>query len=282
MRASPTALLFGLAIAACDRPSPLLICHNSNCTGPDVSRDDTLPALDEGLQQTYDGLPVLDGVEIDTFWYGAESRCLFAHDPPPPGTAEIPVTDAALHIATYLDSTARPSHNGERFYVFIEIKANVGDAYSDAHTAEQFVEHAECVLDAMSVIAAPARSNGSPITIGVLSSAPEALRVLAARSRWQAYAGDPDVDLMLIADIFAPYSSVVPHLTDYDGVPLDAVEYHPDFMTQGRREAYRSLGLDLVEWSYTTTPESLDALARWNPRFEITNDSLLLRRWIED
>src|SRR3954469_25491180 len=95
-------IVLALGLVACDRPSPLLICHNSNCTGPDVQRDDTLPALDEAMRQTYNGLPVLDGVEIDTFWYGAESRCLFAHDPPH-GASEILATEAAAHIASYVD-----------------------------------------------------------------------------------------------------------------------------------------------------------------------------------
>lgn len=276
MRAS---LLVLALLAACDRPHPLVLCHNSNCVGPDVAHDDDLPTLNASLAQTYDGLPAIDGIEIDTFWWGAESRCLFAHDLDH-GT-DVSANDAANAIATYLSSNDRASNNGDRFYQLIELKPNVGDAYSDAHTAEQYVQHATCILDAIDIIVAGARARGHQITFGVLSSAPEGLRVLAEQPRWQALATEPDVQTMLIADIFAPYSSVVPHLSDFQ-VQLNAVEYHPDFMTVEKREAYRSLGLDLIEWSYSTTPEALDAIQKWDPPYVLTNDALLLRDWIAD
>lgn len=77
---SSSALLV-LAVAACDRPPSLVICHNANCAEPaDPERDDTLDALRESLALERDGLPVFDGVELDTFWRGADDSCLYAHD----------------------------------------------------------------------------------------------------------------------------------------------------------------------------------------------------------
>jgi hypothetical protein len=76
-----TLCSIAVLLAACDpRPQPYVICHNANCTSPDVTRDDTIDALTESMEQMYNGAQMLDGVELDTFWFGAEERCLFAHD----------------------------------------------------------------------------------------------------------------------------------------------------------------------------------------------------------
>lgn len=252
--------LLALLLVACDRPSPLVICHNGNCTKPDTSRDDSLPALDESLT-----LDSFDGIEWDTFWYGAESRCIFAHDLANDRTT--PATMAAQRIA---DFVAR--WTGERFYVFIELKASVGESLTDAHTPEQRVLHAECALDARDILLA----TGKPVTISFVSAEPAQLHALVDRPRWIA-----GPDFQLVGDIFGPYSSAVPALADYD-LPIDAVEFHPDYMTVQHREAYRSLGIDLVQWSFVTTPEALDSIRRWEPRYVLTNEADLLRRWIDD
>lgn len=267
-----------LATAACDRPSPLVICHNTNCAGPDVTRDDSLPALAESLTVSYAGRPAIDGIEWDTFWYGAESRCLFAHDLK--HDTSTPALAAAQAIGDYLAGTDQPSWNAERFYVFIELKANVGPSLTDAHTAEQRDLHAECALDALDVIVAGARTRGHALTVGFVSAVPAQHEALIARPRWASYTGATDLELMLVGDIFGPYSSVVPELADYK-TPIGAVEFHPDFMTVQHREAYRSLGIDLVQWSFVTTTEAFDSIERWEPRYVLTNEAVLLRRWIE-
>src|SRR5687767_8639109 len=81
MRIASTSLLAILAVAACDRPHPLLICHNSNCAEPaDAVNDDTLEALRESLAVTVNGKPAIDGVEVDLFWRASDDTCIFAHD----------------------------------------------------------------------------------------------------------------------------------------------------------------------------------------------------------
>jgi hypothetical protein len=273
------SLFVVIAFAACERPSPLVICHNGNCATNDVDRDDTLAALDESLHVSFDGRPVLDGMEWDTFWYGAESRCIFAHDLN--GNTETPVTDAAQMIADYLATTPQPTWNGERFYTFIELKGFVGKSVDDLHTPAQYDAHADCALEAARIIAVGAAAGGHPLTVGFVASIPQHHVTLKQRDGWKMLEGDPNVELMLVADIFAPYSSVVPEIPDYK-VPLDAVEYHPDFMTLEHRETYRSLGIELVQWSLITTEEAFDAIKRWEPKFAISNEALLLRRWIEN
>lgn len=275
-RCEPIVAL-ALVAAACDRHEPLVICHNANCAGPDVTRDDTPEAMRESLALRHDGLPVLDGMELDTFWYGAESRCLFAHDLVNDTT--MPASVAADVIAEYLAGTARASWNGERFYVMIELKPQVGASYSDGHTAEQYVDHSECALDAVDRIVEGARAGGHAVTFGFVTADPKHLEVLAARPRWATWEAEPDVELLQIGDIFAPYSSVVPEIADYEH--LDAVEYHPDFMTEPQRETYRSLGIELVQWSLVTTTEALGAIEHWEPKFAITNEASLVRRWAE-
>jgi hypothetical protein len=87
MRAnSKTFAVLGLlttsaALVGCDQPDPLVICHNSNCAEPtDVRRDDTLEGLRASLALEYNGRPVLDGMEMDSFWRASDDKCLYAHD----------------------------------------------------------------------------------------------------------------------------------------------------------------------------------------------------------
>jgi hypothetical protein len=266
-----------VAAVACDRPSPLIICHNANCVEPETSRDDTLDALSDGLALRYDGRPTLDGVEWDTLWYATESRCLFAHDLE--SDASVPAIRAAQTISDYLATTDFVSWNGDRFYVFIELKRIVKGG-SDDHTPEQLTAHAECALDALDVILAGASMRGHRLTVGFTSEAPALLAALTMRPRWPLYAGSPDLELMLVGDIWHPYTSSTPELADYT-VPLQAIEYHPDFVTATQRETYRSLGLESVQYQFVTTPESLDSIERWRPDFVLTNEAYLLRSWCE-
>ncbi len=272
-----SSLLAILAIAACDRPEPLLICHNGNCVGPDTTRDDTLGAMSDSLALTRDGLPVLDGMEWDVFWYGKDSTCLFAHDLV--HDTSTPASAAADLVADHLATSTRAAW-GTRFYALIDLKAHVGPEYSDEHTPQQLRDHADCALDSAARVLAGARAGGHALTVGFISGKPVHLEVLTARPGWQALVPEPDLELLLIGDIFAPYAEIVPELADYK-VPLDAIEYHPDFMTAQHRETYRSLGIDLVQWSYVATTEALAALSRYEPRFAITNEAMLLRRWTQ-
>jgi hypothetical protein len=268
-----------LVLAACERPSPLVICHNANCATNNAELDDTRDALEDSFALVYDGRPALDGMEIDTFWHGAQGRCLFAHDLETP--TAIPAFDAAQLIADYLAATPVVSRNSERFYMFIELKGFVGTSFDDRHTPDQFAAHASCALDVANLIALGATMGGHPITIGFIAGVPMHHVTLRDNPRWQTLDDDPNVELKLIGDIFAPYSDLVPELADFK-IPLDIVEYHPDYMTAEREETYRSLGLELAQWSYVSTREAFDAIERWEPTFAITNEALLLRRWIEN
>ncbi len=275
VRSSVLAAVLVTVLTACERPQPLVICHNANCASPDADRDDTLPALAQSLALRYAGRPVFDGVELDTFWYRAGRRCLFAHDLE--GDTSSSPAEAATLLAEYLATTDVPAWNGERFHVFLDLKAHVTESYDDLHTDEELVAHAECALDAVDTIAAAARGKGHALTIAFISGRPRHLEIVRDRPRFQQ-AGE--VELLLIGDIFAPYSDLVPDLADYR-IPLNAVQYHPDFMTDVQRETYRSLEIDLVQWSFVSTIEAFDALEKWEPTYVVTNEAELMRRWIE-
>jgi hypothetical protein len=275
MRAACSLLV---VLAACTRPEPLVLCHNSNCVAPDTTRDDTLDALAESLALTFDGRPALDGIEIDTFWDGARGQCLFAHDLDQQNAQ--PATAAAQFIADYLAANQVVSWNGERFYFFVEIKGFVGTSISEMHSSAQRAQHTECALDVLDIVATGARAGGHPLTVGFVAARPLLLDTLVTRPRWAGYASDSNLELLAIGDIFAPYSSTVAELDEYT-VKLDGIEFHPDYMTVQRRETYRSLGIDLVQWSLITTEEALDSITRWDPRYVLANEALLLRGWTE-
>jgi hypothetical protein len=217
-------------------------------------------------------------MEWDLFWYGSESRCLFAHDLV--HDTSTPWNVPADFIADYLATHARASWSGDRFYVFLDLKPHVGPSYSDSHTPEQLLQHAECALDTVDRLVAGARAGGHALTIGFTSAKPALLEVVSTSPRFAQLQEQPDLEIMLVGDIFAPYAGVVPKLEDFQ-VRLNAVEYHPDFMTLEHRETYRARGMDLVQWSFTATTEAFDAIERWEPRFTITNEAMLLRRWTQ-
>lgn len=251
------------ALAACDRPQPGIVCHNANCINPDITRDDTPEAMRNSF-----ALDVLDGMEWDTFWYAATNTCLFAHDLDHDTT--IPARVAAEIVAENLAAEPRP------FTIIIDVKPHVGSSFDDRHTPEQLAAHVACALESAELVADAAA--GQPLTIAFNSAGPELLAALSVDPRYAALGQRPAVETMLVADIFAPYADIVPRFSDFT-VPLDGIEYHPDFLTRPEYELYTSYGLDLIQWSFVATPEAFDAIERYEPRFVITNEAVLMRRW---
>jgi hypothetical protein len=65
--------ILAICHSACVGPRQIVICHNANCGEPtDPARDDTLPAFRESLALEDNGRPVIDGIELDSFWRGAQ------------------------------------------------------------------------------------------------------------------------------------------------------------------------------------------------------------------
>jgi len=141
-------------VVGCERPPTLVICHNGNCAGTaDPADDDTLEALSASLDLRWRGRPVIDGVEVDALWHRPTQTCLFDHGP---GT-ELPPDTTAQAVALIAEHLALPdvAANGDRFYVFIELKGYVAGRY-DLHTADELALHAGCALDLYECLVAAA------------------------------------------------------------------------------------------------------------------------------
>jgi hypothetical protein len=261
--------------AGCGQPDPLLICHNSNCGGElDIDRDDTLAALQESLALTISGRPPFDGVEIDTVWVGSQERCVFAHE------VDEDAPDAAAAgeiVAGHLLGADRPSWNGDRFVLKIEVKPVVGPDLQQ-HDASQELQHAECALDLAWSVLDAATAAGIDVEVIADSNDDGLLRAVARRPRWMEIPRR-----RLSADFGAPwpFTHDTPRLSDFAGVALDLVEFHPEWLAEANVEAFRSLDVDFVIWMFSATPEVLAAIRTYEPAYVNTGEAALMRRWID-
>src|ERR1043165_8296111 len=121
MRITRSALIL-LAVTACDRPHALLICHNSNCSGADPQKDDSLEALDKSLALQVNGKPAFDGIEVDLFWRGSDGQCIFAHDIEFNAQRTELAFEAADKIAAYVATAPELTYGGGDFQMFVELK----------------------------------------------------------------------------------------------------------------------------------------------------------------
>ncbi len=269
-------LCSALAIAAgCARPDPLVICHNANCAGKlVVHRDDTLSALRRSLEIEVDGRPAFDGIEVDTVWIAREDRCIFAHRDRGGADAASAAGDA---IAGYLLAAERATWNGELFVLKIELKPVVGPDLQQ-HDAGQEILHADCALDLAATVSAAAAAAGVELEVIADSSDAGLLRAVAARPAWGDFPRR-----RLSADFGAPrpFTPDTPRLSDLEGVPLDLIEFHPDWSNEAQIEAFRSLDVDFVLWMFSVTPEILAAIRAYDPAYVNTGEAELLRRWLE-
>jgi hypothetical protein len=270
----------GLALAACERPSPALICHNANCSGSvESSRDATLPALDASLALRDDGRPLFDGIEIDLFWDGAAAGCRFAHDFDP---AAPPASVAAGRVAEHLATSRDATWSGEPFHLFLDLKAHVGASKRSRHSAAQRALHAACALDVVAVVRDGARAGGHALEVVFTSRSPELLAAVAAESRF-AELSTGQVELRLGGDIGIPrpLSGETWPLSDFGtSLGLEVMAYSADFMTQGQYQAMRALDLELAQWMNTTTIEALDGIERYRPEYVLSSEVPLVRSWL--
>ena len=275
----------GLALAATpgcvDRPKGTwVMCHNANCAGPpDPEQDDRLESLNESLALTYAGRPLLDGVEIDVFWHGAESRCLFAHDrESAPSSA--PARAAGEAVAEYVRKPAPRSFNGQIFAIRMELKGFVG-SLSDEHTDEQARLHADCALDLFELYQSAALESNNAIVVIFDSSAPKVLETLVQRPRWPGRSTSGPVQVRLSADFVdsTPSGLAFQRLEEFPDV--DDVVFHAGWVNDAHYQAFRSLDLDLTLWMFSATVETFDAVERFEPKAVLTSEAPLFRRWLE-
>jgi hypothetical protein len=277
MRAA--SLLVAVAtVAACDRPNPLLVCHNANCVEPTKpEEDDTLPALRASLALTIGGLPAVDGTEIDTFLRGTDGACLFAHDLE--GDRQTLASEAADELAAYIAATTRLTHSGKPFRIFIELKPRTDAAETMKHTPAERALHADCSWDLYTRIAAAAVANAREVEIVFASFNPDLLREMILRE-------PADTPIPFLYDAFygipRPLDPQTQPLSDYGGIPIDLVEIHPQWIHDAQWEGLLSQNVEILFWTFSATVETFAAIEQYEPDWVGTSEANLMRRWLEN
>lgn len=272
MRASLLVLL-----VACSRPDTAVVCHNANCVEPaDPENDVTLETMRESLALELDGKPLLDGMELDTFWRGADAQCLFAHDLESAATAS--ALDAATELAGYFARAGDITYSPRPFLVLVELKAHVAASTSARHTPEQRVLHAQCAWDIYRVLADAAVANARDVEIIFSSFEPKLVQAVidatpASTPIAYSYGG--------LMGVPRPLDSETRDLGEYGTLPIRVVEVHPQWLLDGAYEAIDSGGYELAFFMFSATVETFDLTERFEPIYVSTSEARLYRRWLE-
>lgn len=278
-RSSHGLALLIVAASGCDNPRPdsLVICHNANCVEPtDPEADDTLAALDESLSLTFQGRPLLDGVEIDTFWKGDEDICLYAHDLE--NAERVPAEEVALALADHFATPGPLTYSDRPFQIFIELKGFVGISESDKHSPAQRDLHAACAWSVYQVIADAAIDEDREVEVVFTSFEPA---LLVALRRQEPAAPAIRVRFGAIQGIPVPLDGQTDPLDTYSESGIELVEMHPVWMLDGQYEAIQSADLELVFWMFEATAEIFAAIDRYEPAMIETSEARLMRGWLE-
>jgi len=249
--------------------NPLVICHNTNCSGTRQYGDDTLEALDESLALEENGIPTFDGMEADTYLYfdGTNTSCLFAHDIEHLETVAKPAEAAAL-LAAHLQKDV-VAWNRERFYLKLELKPTVqgSDQY---HSGPQLQQHAECALD---MAVAATKDSRHPVTI-IFDSMSECLlnelQHRIALPEWAHLAGDPNVDILYSAQV-VPARACIPSQVDIRSINV-----------RGWRSATDAIRPFMV-WmdSHSENTETVEIVRHLEPEYISTSEVPFVRGYIE-
>ena len=271
-------LALAMVVAACEQPHPLVICHNANCGEPtDPERDDTLPAFRESLALEEDGRPVIDGIELDSFWRGVDDVCLYAHDVS--NFAEnTPATAPAIELAQHFAKPGPITFGDTPFLALLELKASVSANTKDHHTPAQLALHAQCAWDIYKIISDAAIANHREVTVEFQSFAPELLRAVLDNA--PAQTPTPFI-LGAIQGVPSPFDDQSRPLSDYTGLPITDVQFHPLWMLDAQHEAALTSGAEVSFFWFSTTSEIFAAIRRYQPFAVDTSEARLMRRWIQ-
>ena len=278
--AKRSSLLLLALLGACDRPDVLVICHNANCVEPtNPALDDTIPALRESLALTMNGLPAIDGTELDSFWRASDGQCLFAHDLDAERMTLI--SEAADEVAAKITAGGPLTHTpGKPFRIFLELKAHVGVEKSERHTPEQRTLHAQCAWSVYSTIATAAEATAQTASVEFVfaSFEPKLLAEVIATTpaatpiayKFDAFYGIPK-----------PLDSETRPLSDYTGLPITIVEMHPQWIHDAQWEGLLTLDVEVLFWMFSATVETFDAIEQYEPEMVVTSEARLMRRWLD-
>lgn len=274
---------------ACGAPyQPLVLCHNSNCTEPaNPEEDDTILSLTESLTLQRNGQPLIDGIEVDTFWAGDTGQCLFAHDLPADGAPRVEVLTAAQLISSHFKERgvdgAGLTRQGGPFIVHLELKGHVGKTTAQKHTPAQAEAHADCALAVARELQRGADEAGIDVEILLSSFSPSLLSALVARPSWPAsrkLGSHVTLRVSAIQGIPPPFDRQSVPIAGF-GPEVEMVMTHPDWLRDGAWEAYRSRRWEVCFWMFSSVAESLDAIEHYRPKWVTTSEATLFVRWLE-
>jgi hypothetical protein len=252
-----------------------VICHNANCAEPaDPERDDTIDALNESLALEDHGEPVIDGVELDTFFRRADGECLYAHDL---DIDHVPATDPANVLAAYFARDGAISHGDKPFRVVIELKSHVSADTTDLHTPDELALHATCAWQVYQIIADAAVANRRDVDVMFEAFRPALLQAVID----QTPVTPVPVLYAAVQGIPAPLDDQTRSLDEYRGLPIDVVELHAQWILDAQYEAVRSLGADLAVFMFSATEETFAVIERYEPKLIVTSEARLMRRWLD-
>jgi len=263
--------------AGCDRPHALLICHNANCAEPsDPTRDDSIEGLRRSLALEIDGQPVIDGMEIDTFWRGSDDTCIYAHDLA--NAEQLPALEPATELAAFFARPGPISFGDQPFLVSMEMKSFISEDTSEVHSPEQRAMHAACEWQLYKVIADAAVANNRAVKVVFQAFAGNLLEAMIAATPADTpvpfgYAG--------IQGVPAPLDDQTRPLGEYAHVPIEVVELHAQWITDAQYEAIESAGQDVAFFMFSLTNESFAAIEQFEPVYVTTSEATLFRRWLE-
>ncbi len=273
-----------------DVEAPRIICHNANCVEPaNPVEDDTPEALNASLALVdAQDVPLIDGVEIDTFWFGEEDRCLFAHDLADPDSAQ----DASVafdiisnHLQQRIENSKAITRQGKAFSIFIELKGHVGPAKSEKHSPEQLQKHADCAAQLGVDFAVHSTTHDYPLELVFTSFDASLLLELQSSTLYQDIAAQPNAvsKLGYLVGVPAPLDSQSKPL---DSIPselnIDMLSAHPHWTRHSTLHAAESLNWELSLWMFSAVPETYDAILTYNPHYITTSEANLLSGWLEE
>lgn len=278
-------LLVGPLAACAADYEPRVICHNSNCVEPaNPDEDDTIESLEASLAAERNGRPVFDGVEIDTFWFGAEDRCIFAHDLV--SITDVPAIRAAEMLNATLSERATEglplTRSAEVFSVFIELKGHVGLEDDDLHDPGQRMAHADCALDLATSISDSAAANDYAVEIVFSSFEPALLTAVSDHSETEALRANTTVRLAALQGIPKPLDGETRPLDAFPAdIGIDVVDVHPQWVTEAELQAYATRDWSLAYWMFSIVPETLDAIEHDRPEYVTTSEATAFARWLD-
>jgi hypothetical protein len=243
-----------LVLVACERPDTLVVCHNANCSDNRGLVDDTMQALEASLAM----IGVFDGIDVDLVWDASSETCLFAHDLDDPA-ATAPVAQLRVALVAYVGRS-----DVDRFLVKLGLKPHVTKDGAH-HTPAQAVAHVECALELAEAI----EGAGRAVEIIASSEDPALLAVVAAHPGWAMREISIEITTRgSLAD--------VPR-----GLRIDLLQFYAPSFDPTQDRARQSLGTDLALWVEELTPETFATVRASRPRFVVTNEAELLRRWLD-